>query len=157
MTPIGELRAGIPYGLVQGLNPILTYMIAVLGNMMPVVFLLWGLPAIELYNRKAIKPAKINKKDTKIKKLYSFTALQLYSFYSWYKSRTKRKYSKRFARLGAFALISFVAIPLPITGAWTGTLAAYIFGIQPKKALALILAGVMIAGVIITLISMGLL
>jgi uncharacterized membrane protein len=142
MIPIGELRAGIPYGLLQGLNPILTYIVAVLGNMVPVIFLLWGLPYID----KVLNTVETRHASSLLARLYNR-----------YKTRTERKYSKRFARLGAIALISFVAIPLPITGAWTGTLAAYILGVQPKKALPLILLGVMIAGAIMTLISIGLL
>ena len=139
MTPLGELRVAIPYALLQNLNPVLTYVIAVLGNMVPVFFLLWGLPRVE-----KIITGSLHK--TRLQRLYS-----------WYKSRTHRKYSKRFQRMGALALITFVAIPLPITGAWTGTLAAHIFGVPPKKALPLILIGVMIAGAIMTLVTLGIL
>lgn len=139
MTPIGELRAGIPYGLLQGMNPILTYLVAVAGNMVPVIFLLQGLPLIEKIITQRLR-------QTRLQRLYS-----------WYKSRTERKYNKRFARLGALALITFVAVPLPVTGAWTGSLAAHIFGIPAKKALPLIFAGVLIAGLIVTLITRGIL
>ncbi len=137
MTPIGELRAGIPYGLTQDLPPILTFATAVAGNMAPVVFLLWGLPKFE----KIIAE--------------KFHETSLYRFYRWYKTRTERKHSKLFQRLGALALIVFVAIPLPLTGGWSGALAAHIFHIPPKKSAGLILMGVMIAGFIVSLLSLN--
>lgn len=145
MTPIGELRAGIPYGLLHGLNPFLTFLTAVLGNMIPVFVLLCGLPKFEkIVDGKHFKSCK----DLKCFRPIS-------CFYRWYRNRTERKYSKRFQRLGAIALITFVAVPLPITGAWTGSLAAYIFGIPPKKALTMIGLGVIIAGIIVSLISLN--
>ena len=54
-----------------------------------------------------------------------------------------------------FALVVLVAIPLPLTGAWTASLAAYIFGIPYKKAIPLIFLGLVIAGVIVTLVTVG--
>lgn len=145
MTPLGELRVGIPYGLYNEVNPVLTYLIAVAGNMLPVVFLLWGLVWFEKMIDKLLL-RNSNYVETK-------TVAFLQKSYLWYKNRTERKYSKIFTRLGALALIIFVAVPLPVTGAWTGALAANIFAVPPKKALLLILAGVMIAGLIVLAIS----
>ena len=144
MTPIGELRAAIPYGLFTGLNPVLVYLTAVAGNMVPVFFLLKILPYLEKAANVKISP-QVNKPSLKNKFI---------NIYLWFKNRTHRKYNQRFARLGALALITFVAIPLPVTGAWTGSLAAYIFNVPVKKAIPLILAGVMIAGAIVSLITM---
>lgn len=146
MTPLGELRAGIPYGLYHEVNPALTYLAAVAGNMAPVVFLLWGLAWFEK------KMDKFLSRPSNYIKTRLIASLQ--RFYLWYKNRTRRKYSKIFIRLGALALIIFVAAPLPLTGAWSGALAANIFAVPPKKALLLILAGVMIAGLIVLLISL---
>jgi len=136
-TPIGELRAGIPFGIYQGIPSILTFISAIAGNMVPVFFLLWGLPKAENFLDQ-----KINKKSLSNK------------IYYWYCEKTKKKHTKRFKRLGALALITFVAIPLPITGAWTGSLAAHIFKIPPKKALPLIFLGIIIAGIIILLLTL---
>lgn len=147
MTPLGELRAGIPYGLTQDLPPILTFATAVAGNMAPVVFLLWGLPKFE----KIIKIK--NFKSTKnLKSFHPFS-----SVYFWYRNRTERKHFKRFQNLGALTLVIFVAIPLPLTGGWSGALAAHIFHIPPKKSAGLILIGVMIAGLLVSLITLGIL
>ena len=71
-------------------------------------------------------------------------------FFTFLFERTRRKHSKKFEKWGALALITFVAIPLPITGGWSGALAAFVFGIPFKKALPLIFSGVIIAGVIVT-------
>lgn len=146
MTPIGELRAGIPFGLLVGLPPLAVYLTAIIGNMAPVIFLIYFLPwfekkALEPYSRKAI-----------VHHPYSSMALKLYL---WYREKIKRKNIKKFKKWGAVALIPFVAIPLPMTGAITGALAAYIFGIRPKKALPMIFSGVLIAGLIVTLITLG--
>lgn len=54
------------------------------------------------------------------------------------------------------ALITFVAIPLPMTGGWSGALAAFVFGIKPKKAIPLIFVGIAIAGIIVGFLSKGL-
>ena len=66
-------------------------------------------------------------------------------------NRTDTKYSGRFAKLRDFALITFVAIPLPVTGAWSGSLAAVVFGVDKKRAVPLIFVGVVIAGIIVSL------
>jgi len=69
-------------------------------------------------------------------------------------SRARRK-GELIARYGPIGLILLVAIPLPATGAWTGAIAAVIFGVPTKKAFFLISIGVLIAGVIVLLASMG--
>jgi len=105
--------------------------------MIPVFVLLSCLPWFE---KRIIQPYVRDHKSQDQSKIIKF--------YLWYRDRTEHKYSSRFKKLGALALVTFVAIPLPITGAWTGTLAAYIFRIPPKKALPLIFAGVLVAGVV---------
>jgi uncharacterized membrane protein len=65
--------------------------------------------------------------------------------------KTRHKHSSKFNELGALALITFVAIPLPVTGAWTGSLAAYLFGVKFWPALSLIAIGVVCAGTLVTL------
>ena len=77
-------------------------------------------------------------------------------FLNWLFERTRKKTKDKIEKYGDLALIIFVAIPLPNTGAWTGTLAAWLFGIPTNRALINIFYGVLIAGVIVTVITSGL-
>ena len=76
-------------------------------------------------------------------------------FFKWLFSWTRSRHAKKFELYEEMALIILVAIPLPMTGAWTGSLAAFVFGISYKKALPLIFLGVCIAAAIVTLLSLG--
>jgi len=137
MTPIGELRASIPLGLTILHQPwFLVFVISVIGNMIPPIFILWLFPKISAW-------------------LMSHSKL-MNRFLNWLFERTRKKAHDKIEKYGDLALIIFVAIPLPNTGAWTGTLAAWLFGIPMKRALPNILYGVIIAGVIVTLITAGL-
>ncbi len=134
-TPISELRGAIPIAIgVYGMDPVETYILAVIGNMLPVVPLLLFLDPVSTYLRRF----KIGD-----------------MFFSWLFTRTHHKHSGRFEKYGTFALTIFVAIPLPVTGAWTGCAAAFVFGIKFRHALLAISAGVMIAGVIVTAFTLG--
>ncbi len=134
MVPVGELRAAIPIALgTYNMGIAETYIISVLGNLVPVVAILWVLePVSGFLMRKS--------------RLFD-------RFFTWLFNRTRRKYSKRFEKYTGYALIGFVCIPLPVTGGWTGALISFVFGIPPRKALLDIAIGVMIAGVIVTIIS----
>jgi uncharacterized membrane protein len=77
------------------------------------------------------------------------------SFFSWLFSRTRRRTKDKVEKYGALGLVPFVALPLPVTGAWTGVAAAYVFGIKFRYAFPAIALGVVIAGVIVTLASLG--
>ena len=137
MTPIGELRASIPLGLTILHQPwFLVFVISVIGNMIPPVFILWLFPKFSSW-------------------LMSHSKL-MNKFFNWLFERTRKKAHDKIEKYGDLALIIFVAIPLPNTGAWTGTLAAWLFGIPMKRALPNILYGVIIAGIIVTLITTGL-
>lgn len=135
MLPIIELRGAIPMGAAFGLPWWQTYLIAVVGNMLPVPVILLFVRTVlnwmagcrvQLFNRIAHKMfEKAEKNRDKIEK-YAFWGLTL-----------------------------FVAIPLPATGAWTGTLVAALFDMKFWKSLLSALIGVMIAGVVMTLISYG--
>lgn len=131
MIPIGELRASIPIALsTYHMNIFETYVISVLGNMVPAVAILWILEPVSRF---------------------LMSRFRLFNrFFSWLFSRTRKRHSKRFEKYEGFALISFVGIPLPITGAWTGALIAFVFGIPPKRAFLHVLIGVLIAGIIVT-------
>jgi uncharacterized membrane protein len=136
MTPISELRGAIPLALFTlGMSPVQAYIYSVIGNMLPVTPLLLFLEPVSNWLRR----------------YRSFDR-----FFDWLFARTRR-YNDRMEKYGALGLASFVAIPLPMTGAWTGCAVAFVFGIRFKYAFPTILAGVLVAGVIVTLWYMGLL
>ncbi len=146
MAPIGELNAGIPYGILKGIHPLLTYEIAIFGNMIPPAFLLLLLPGFEkLFGIRAFPEIKTHHKllDKPI------------ALYLWWREKTEHGISKKMERWGTLALILYIAIPGPFAGAWSASLAAYLFGIPYKKALEAIFIGVVLAGAIITLMSIG--
>ena len=76
-------------------------------------------------------------------------------FFKWLFARTRAKFDKKYAVWGKLALMFFVAIPLPGTGVWTGSLAAWLFNFNKKHALAYIGLGSILAGILVTLISIG--
>ncbi len=130
MTPIGELRASLPVALtVYNMNWLLALIISVIGNLVPVIFLLLFLGPVSQWLSSKFKTCD--------------------KFFSWLFERTRRKSSARIEKYGTIALVSFVAIPLPFTGAWTGAIAAFLFNIPFKKAFPLISLGVVIAGIIV--------
>lgn len=137
MLPISELRGAIPLALIVYEMPIWSaFLLAILGNLVPVILIIWFLNLL------------INK--FLIHRIYIFNR-----FFAWLFQRTQRKYSKKFERWRDLALVILVAIPLPFTGAWTGALAAFVFGIPIKRAFPLIALGVLIAGIIVTTITLG--
>ena len=129
MLPFVELRGAIPYGFLMNLNPVLIFLISIAGNMVPVPFILLFLGDIERYLRRWKRIAR---------------------WMDWLFDRTYRKADKKVRRWEYLALIFFVAIPLPGTGAWTGSLISYLFKIDLKKAIIMIFLGVVIAGIIVT-------
>ena len=136
MLPISELRGAIPIAIgIYHLDPIETYFLAIIGNIVPVVLILKYIDPVSKYLMSRCK--FFNK---------FFTHLFEY---------TRKKHNGKFEKWGALALITFVAIPLPVTGGWSGALAAFVFGIPFKRALLLIFFGIMIAGVIMTGLSLG--
>ena len=136
MTPINELRGTIPIALtVFHFSPGKAMFLACLGNILPIFFLLW------FWKKIAFVLAKHSKLFNK--------------FFSWFLKRTKKRIYNKYETYGNIALVLFVAIPLPITGAWTGSLAATLLGLSYWKAILLILLGIIISGVIVTLASLG--
>ena len=71
----------------------------------------------------------------------------------WWIARVTRTYRGHYQRYGALALVGLVAVPLPFTGAWTGSAVAWAFRVPPRTAIPLILLGVCIAGVTVTLLT----
>lgn len=133
MTPIGEIRAAIPLGLgAYKLSIYSVFIISVIGNLIPAVAIICILGPLSQYLMRKFRFAN--------------------RFFNWLFNRTRRKYSKKFEKYSGFALALFVGIPLPITGAWTGALIAFVFGIPPKKAILDIFLGIIMAGIIVTII-----
>lgn len=133
-VPIFELRGAIPIALgVYDMQPVPAYIFAVVGNMIPVVPLLLYLDPVSSYLRR-------------------FTIFD--RFFSWLFGRTHRNHSETFEKYGTLALTLFVAVPLPVTGAWSGCAAAFVFGIKFRHAFPAILAGVLIAGLIVSAVTL---
>ena len=130
MTPIGELRVALPAALtIYHLSLTKAYLISVAGNLVPVIFFLLFLGPLSKWLSK------------------NFRIFQ--RFFSWLFKRKREKYNSRMEKYGYPALVIFVAIPLPVTGGWTGALIAFLFGISFKRAFPLIALGIMIAGGIV--------
>ena len=131
--PIVELRGAIPLAINKfGFPWHRALLIAIGGNLIPVPFILLLFSTIS----KRLSKVAIFKR-----------------WFDWLNERTRRrgKIIERYKRIG---LVLFVAIPFPVTGAWTGSLAATIFGVKFKHALLSIFIGVCIAGAIVTYISL---
>jgi len=137
MTPVGELRASLPLALLGYNMPVgIAFLISYIGNIIPpiLIILLLG----------------------KISKLLSERFTFARRFFDWVFRHTRSK-SKLIERYGTLGLIIFIAIPLPLTGAWTGSIASFLLGMNPIKSILSVLVGVFIAGVIVTLSTLGLL
>lgn len=135
MSPIFELRGAIPLAIgVYGLSPLEAYVISVVGNLVPVVFLLLYLEPVSRWLMR-YRPGEV--------------------FFDWLFTRTYRKHVEHHRKYGLLALTFFVALPLPVTGAWTGSAIAFIFGLQFRDAFPAIAAGVCIAGVVVTASVLG--
>lgn len=126
MIPVVELRGAIPVGIGMGINPLLVYLMCVIGNMIPVPFIL-----------AFIRPVFNVLKKTK-----------LLGFVKKIEDKALNK-SKKVQERSVFGLLLFVAIPLPGTGAWTGALIASLLNMRYKNALPSIFLGIVISGVIV--------
>ncbi len=133
MLPVNELRGTLPLAVnVLNMPWYQAFYLSVIGNLIPVPFLLLFFGAV----------SKLIQKNRTGKKLID-----------WLLTRTAR----RTAKLGKYkfaGLMVFVAVPLPVTGAWTASLAAYILGIRFWPAFVAITLGVLAAGVIVTLLTL---
>lgn len=134
MVPIVELRGGLPYGIALGLDYPLALTVAIIGNMVPVPFIIVYIRHIFQWLQKR-SPWWYEKIGALEKKAHL-------------KGRVVRKYS-------TIGLCILVAIPLPGTGAWTGALVAAMLDIRLKRALPAIFLGVCIAATIMTAVTFG--
>ena len=132
MSPIFELRAGLPYGIIRGLSLPVAWLAAVIGNCIPVPFIIFF-----------------------IKKIFELMRKYLPKF-DWLVTRFEQKAEKHrdtIDKYGYIGLILVVAVPLPGTGAWTGALVAALFEMDEKKAIPCICLGVVLAATIMTIVT----
>ncbi|MGN1351084.1 MAG: COG2426 family protein [Anaerovoracaceae bacterium] len=134
MAPVVELRGGIPFGAALGLDPLSAAAAAVLGNLVPVPFIILFVRYVFAWLKRFPRLGSLVERMEKKAHL---------------KSRTVMKYQK-------VGLCILVAIPLPGTGAWTGALVAAIMDMRLKRAVPPIVAGVLIAAGIVSCITYGL-
>ncbi len=132
MIPVIELRLGLPYGIMSGLKLPVAALAAILGNMLPVPFIIVFIEQVFLWLRKHLP--KMDSFITKLEK----------------RAETKQETVDRY---GALGLILLVAIPLPGTGAWTGSLVAALMKMKLRKAIPCIFLGVIIAAILMTVIT----
>ncbi len=135
MVPLIELRGAIPISQIRHLPIIQSYIIAIIGNMLPV-------PIIYLFARKVLE--------------WGADKPLIGGFFNWCLEKGEKggKKLQQKAGRGLFlALLLFVGIPLPGTGAWTGTLAASILDMDFKSTVVAVMLGVLLAGVIMMVLS----
>lgn len=133
ILPYIELRGAIPLAILgYAINPFLAFVLGVGGNLIPIIPIMLGLPVLA---RWAERCAIIRR------------------FFCWLRRRTI-KHEQKVNKYGFFGLMLFVAIPLPMTGVWTGAAVAYLLGIRKRSAFAALTLGAVIAGIIVTLMVM---
>lgn len=135
MLPFIELRGAIPVAMgIYHMGIPEAFALSVIGNMIPVPFILIFLGNAEHFLRRYKRWGRL---------------------FTWLFERTRRKAIKNIEKYEVVGLMIFVGIPLPMTGAWTGALIAYLFGLDYKKSFLTIFLGVLMAGVIVTLVMVG--
>ncbi len=133
-TPIFELRGAIPVGIGMNMQWWWVFILAVFGNMIPVIpLLLWLEPVSKFLSRHPWGD----------------------KFFKWLFARTRRK-GEMIERYEFWGIAIFVGIPLPATGAWSGCAAAFIFGVPFRRALPAVFMGVLMAATVVTLAVTGL-
>lgn len=136
MLPVTELRASIPFAIGYfKLSYFESLFYSIIGAYLPSIAIIYGVGPISKF---LINHSKLAAK-----------------FFDWLFERTRKKFKHKYATWGNLALMVFVAIPLPATGVWTGSLAAWLFGIKKKQALLYIALGAMISGIIVLILSVG--
>lgn len=131
LLPIAELRGGIPFALLTGHPVWISYLGCVAANFLvgPIVYIFLNtihkaLIGISLYRR----------------------------LFEWFEKSVRRRTKHLIDKYGFWGVAIFVAIPLPVTGAYTGTIAAWLFNLEWKRTMLAVLVGVMIAGIVVTLV-----
>lgn len=134
MVPVVELRGAIPYGVIAGLSVPAAFILAVLGNLAPIPFLV-------VFTRKVFEWLRTKSEglDRFVRKMED-------------KADQKKDIVQKYE---FFGLMILVAIPLPGTGAWTGALVAAMLDMRLKRAMPAIIVGVLVAGIIVTTVTYG--
>lgn len=138
MVPLIELRGAIPIGVAYGIDIIPVYIVSIIGNMLPV-------PIIYFFARKVLE--------------WGADKPVIGKFFTFCLEKGKKGGEKLQSKAGKglfVALMIFVGIPLPGTGAWTGTLAASLLDMDFKSSILAVMLGVILAGIIMGLASAGL-
>jgi uncharacterized membrane protein len=136
MMPFVELRLSIPVAIgLYKMDPTFAFIVALIGNLIPVPFILLFLGKIETW--------------------LSSRYQRWERFFKWLFKYTRKRAGDKISKSKMIGLALYVAIPLPITGAWTGALIAYVFNFDIKKAFISIVCGVLIAGIIVTMAVVG--
>ena len=135
LMPILELRGGLLAASFLGVSPIRSYVVSVIGNIIPVPFILWFITSIIEFMRH-------NKHLSKIAK--------------WLDQKVE-KHKGQIEKFGFWGFVLFIGIPLPGTGAWTGCLIAAVLEMNRKKAFLAAMVGIFIASIIMMILSFGLL
>jgi uncharacterized membrane protein len=134
MIPFVELRGSIPVGFfIYDMEWWYIFPLAVIGNLLPVPIILKYLGKVEKWLRKYKRWNR---------------------FFTWLYAKTRKRADEKIKKYEAIGIMFFVAIPLPFTGAWTGSLIAYLFDIRFKRAFLVVTLGVIIAGIIVTSICL---
>jgi len=135
MTPVGELRASLPVALLVYKMPLeVAFLLSYIGNIIPPLLVIFLLGPVSEFLRKRYK-------------IFD-------RFFNWLFSYTRGR-SEMIERYKMIGLIIFIGIPLPFTGAWTGSIASFLLGMNRFRSILSILMGVFIAGVIVTLSCLG--
>ena len=134
MLPVLEIRGGIPFGTALGLSVDRAFSAALVGNMLPVPFII-------LF----------------VRKIFAFLRGHFSRLGAWVDRLEKRAWEKsqKVQKYQSWGLFALVAIPLPGTGAWTGALIAALLDMRMRRAVPVIFAGVVTAGVIVALLTLG--
>ena len=141
MVPLIELRGAVPFAVINHLNVPLSYVIAIIGNMLPV-------PIIFFFARRVLEWGAAKEWPKGFKWLGGF-----FNFFLEKGRKGGEKLTKKVGRSTYVALFLFVGIPIPGTGAWTGTLAASLLDLDFKKSSIAVMAGVVLAGIIMGIAS----
>ena len=135
LMPILELRGGLIAASLLRLSPLPSYVISVIGNIIPVPFILWFINSILDFMRNSKRFSKV---------------------YKWLDKKFN-KHKKQIEMYGFWGMVLFVGIPLPGTGAWTGCLIASVLHMDRKKAFLAAMIGIFLASIIMMIISFGVL
>ena len=145
MVPLVELRGAIPYAVFYGLNMPISYALAIVGNMIPVPIIFFFARKVLVWGTKITWPKGLKW----VGKFFKFCLEK--------GEKGGKKLTEKAGRSTYLALFLFVGVPIPGTGAWTGTLAASILDLDFKKSVIAVLSGIVLAGIIMGLGSFGLL